>query len=309
MKPNDTLKNLQANMLEQATYQNGYSPYVPWSNSIGFKIHSMRFQEQTINSRLAEDFLVNLGFTRNDIESEYSIRSFLESTGTVMLSFANQEDNNHLEKVQLPVSVPLKMALDTVIKARRSIRHYTGDKVPLAYLATIVRTACGVTTSNEVDLNNGSAATLHFRSAGSAGGIYPTDLYIAALNVEKLEQAIYQYNPIDDCLVKLYDKDTTKKLLETFSTTEDQISLNRAGFVCLIIGSAAKAMHKYGNQGLSFTLQEIGSISQNIHLAITALGLGSVDCASYYASEAHQVLKLDGVYKHLFHTIIAGISQ
>jgi SagB-type dehydrogenase family enzyme len=309
MKSNDIEKNLQANLLEQSTYQNGYSAYVPWSKSIGFKVHSMRLQEQAVNSHLAKDFLANLGFTRNDMESEYSIRSFLEPTGTVMLSLTHKEDNNHLEKVSLPASVPLKMALDVVMKARRSIRHYTGDKVPLVYLATILRSACGITSSNEMDLNNGSSATLNFRSSASAGGIYPTDLYIVALNVEKLDRAIYQYNPTEDCLVKLFNKEAVENLLNAFSITEDQISIQRSGFICLLTGSAAKSMHKYGSQGLSFTLQEVGSISQNIHLAVTALGMGSVDCASFYLNEVHYALNMDGIYKHLFHTIIVGISQ
>jgi len=309
MKLNNKEKNLDANLLEQSIYQNTYTAYAPWSPSIGFKVHTMRFQEQATNSHLAQDFLANLGFTRNDMESEYSIRSFLEPTGTMMLSFSHQEDNKHLEKVPLPASVPLKMALDTVMKSRRSIRQYTGDKVLLVYLATILRSASGITASNEVDLNNGSSTTLNFRSSASAGGIYPVDLYILALNVEKLDRAIYQYNPADDCLVKLYRQEVVESLLKTFSTTEDQISIKRAGFICLLIGSASKSMHKYGHQGLSFSLQEIGSISQNIHLSVTALGMGSVDCASFYLNEAHHALNMDGIYQHLFHTIIIGINQ
>ena len=307
---NSNKKNwLRANLLEQSTYQNGYSNHIPWANSIGFKDRTNRFHDQFTSHSLGEDFLANLGFNRNDTESEASIRYFLEPVSTLMLSYTNVEDNNHLDRITLPPSVPLKMALDVIINSRRSIRHYTGDKIHLVYLATILRAACGITTKRAVDLHSGEQATLNFRAASSAGGIYPIDLYIAALNVEGLEQAIYQYNPTEDCLVKVYCKNSLDKLLTTFSVTEDQINMSRSGFICLFIGSAAKSMRKYGNQGLSFTLQEIGSISQNIHLSVTALGLGSVDCASYYVNEAQQVLGLDGIYKHLFHTIVAGVSQ
>jgi SagB-type dehydrogenase family enzyme len=299
---------IQANLLEQSTYQNGYSAYVPWSKSIGFKVNTLRQQEHA-SSQLAEDFLTNLGFTKNNVESEYSIRAFLEPSGTIMLSYANQEDNSHLEKISLPASAPLKLPLDKVLKARRSVRHYTGDKVPLSYLATILRAACGITASDEVDIGNGASASMNFRVSSSAGGIYPIDLYVVALNVENLDQAIYQYNPIEDCLVKLFDKDIVAKLLQSFAITEELISISRSGFIALLAGSAPKSMRKYGNQGLSFTLQEVGSISQNIHLAVTALGMGSVDCASYYLNEMHQTLKMDGVYKHLFHSVIVGISQ
>lgn len=309
MKSKFILKSLEATLVEQSTYQNGYSTYVPWSKSIGFKVNSVKLQEQSTQSNLAEDFLSNMGFVRDNVESDYSIRAFLEPAGTVMLSLAHQEDNNHLEKITLPPSVPLKMSLDSVIKARRSVRQYTGDKVPLMYLATILRTACGVTANNTVELYNNNSATLSFRASASAGGIYPTEIYIAALNVDKLPRAIYQYNPIEDCLVKLYCKDTVEKLLKNFCIPEDQIAIERAGFICLLSGSAAKCMNKYGNQGLGFTLHEIGSISQNIHLAVTAVGMGSVDCASFYVNEMQKTLNMDGIYKHLFHTIIVGISK
>ncbi|MFC3909013.1 SagB/ThcOx family dehydrogenase [Legionella dresdenensis] len=298
-----------ARILEHATYTNGYSPFVPWSNSIGFKVQSLRFQEKHSSSSIAEDFLANIGFTRNDIESECSMQTYLESVGSVMLSFSCTEDNNHLRKIALPQSVPLKMSLDSVLKSRRSIRQYTGDSISFEYLATVARAALGITSTSEVNLNDGSSTSINLRTQPSAGGIYPTELYIACLNVKKLDRGIYQYNPVEDCLVQLFDEKDTLKLLECFSVQEDQISLSRASAICLLAGSAAKSMYKYGNRGLGFTLHEIGSISQNIHLAITALGLAGVDCASYYNAEIHNLMKFDGIYKHLFHAIVIGVGR
>lgn len=309
MKTKSVVTETQTNLLEQATYYNGYSALIPNSKSIGFKVNSIKFQDNNAASRIAEDFIANLGFCKNDLESEHSILSFLMPAGTVMLSFANQEDNHHLKKIKLPKSLPLKMGLEDVIRSRRSIRHYTGDKIPITYLASILRTGYGITATTEVDLQNGVTTALSTRSCASAGGIYPIDIYIAALNIEGLDKGIYQYNPKDDALVKLYESNVVDQLLATFSPNEEQISLKRSGFISLLVGTASKSMQKYGNLGLSFTIHEAGSISQNIHLAVTALGLGSVDCASYYISEAQQVLNIDGIYKHLFHTIVVGVTQ
>lgn len=309
MKSKNKIDEAQANLLEQATYYNGYSTFISHSKSIGFKVNTVKLQNHYSSTSIAYDFLANLGFSSNDLESEHSVLSFLMPTGTVMLSFANQEDNHHLNKITLPKSLPLKMGLEDILKSRRSIRHYTGDKVPLSHLATILRMSCGITTTTDVDLQNGISTRLSARSSPSAGGLYPLDIYIAALNIDGLEKAIYQYNPNDDALIKLYDNTIVDKLLASFCTTEDQISLKRSSFICLLVGTAAKSMQKYGNRGLAFTLHETGSISQNIHLAVTALGLGSVDCASYYGNEAHQALKMDGIYKHLFHTIVVGVRQ
>lgn len=299
----------QSKILEQATYANNYAAFVPWSNSISFKINSFKYQEQRQTMRIAEDFLANLGFTRDNVETECSMQPYFDDIGKTILSFSGLEDNQQFEKIYLSNVAPLSMSLDKVIKNRRSIRQFTGDSVSLEYVASIVKAGSGITVEDEVSVGKSSTTTLSYRTAPSAGGIYPNELYIASLNVDKLAVGIYQYNALEDCLVKIYNKSTVDKLLETFSTKEDQISIKRAGFVCLLIGSAPKSMYKYGSRGLGFTIHEIGAISQNIHLAVTSLGIGSVDCASYYNDETHRILNLDGIYRHLFHTIVIGVSQ
>ncbi|MBA3537314.1 MAG: SagB/ThcOx family dehydrogenase [Tatlockia sp.] len=299
----------QSQILEQATYSNNYSPFIPWANSIGFKINSFRYQEHSLSMRLAEDFLANLGFTRDNVESECSIQTYFDDIGKTLLSFPSLEDNQQFKKINLAKTAPLKLSLENLIKNRRSIRHYTGDSVSLDYVASIVKAGIGVTSTCEVSLGKNSSTSLSLKAAPSAGGIYPVELYLVSLNIDKLEKGIYQYNPSEDCLVKLYQHETVNKLLECFSVTEDLISIKRAAFICLLIGSAPKLMYKYGNRGVGFTIHEVGSISQNIHLAVTSLGLGSVDCASYFNDEAHRVLNIDGIYRHLFHTIVIGVSQ
>lgn len=299
----------QSKILEQATYTNNYAAFVPWSNSISFKINSFKYQEQRQTMRIAEDFLANLGFTRDNVESECSMQPYFDDIGKTILSFSGLEDNQQFEKIYLPNAAPLSMSLNNVIKNRRSIRQFTGDCISLEYVASIIRAGLGVTSEDEVSVGQTSTATLSYRASPSAGGIYPNELYIASLNVDKLAVGIYQYNAAEDCLVKIYNEDTVNALLNTFSTKEDQISIRRAGFICLLIGSAPKSMYKYGSRGLGFTIHEIGAISQNIHLAVTSLGIGSVDCASYFNDEAHRILQLDGIYRHLFHTIVIGVSQ
>lgn len=309
MKSELSVRDEQSTILEQASYTNSYSAFIPWANSIGFKINSFRYQEQRLSARIAEDFLANLGFTRDDVESECSMQTYFESVGSAMLSFSSLEDNDQFKKIKLPHAVPLKMSLDNLIRDRRSIRQYTGDSVPLNYAASIIQAGLGVTSTQEIGLGQTASTSLSFRAVPSAGGIYPVELYLVSLNVDNLEKGIYQYNPGEDCLVQLYGPDIVEKLLNCFSVSEDFISIKRSGFLCLLLGSAPKSMYKYGNRGLGFTLHEVGGISQNIHLAVTSLGLGSVDCASYFSDEAHRLLNLDGVYRHLFHTIVVGVNQ
>jgi SagB-type dehydrogenase family enzyme len=308
MKAKKNLSKEKASIIEQSTYQNGYGILTKRATSIGFKVNTLKTTQCNSITKLSNDFIVNLGMQRNDNESQHSILSYLMPNGSMMLSQTNQEDNDDFEKHTLPTSISLKMSLENTLKQRRSKRHFTGDKAPLNYLATILRAAYGITGSTEANHTRSEPINLNLRTTPSAGGIYPIDLYIAALNIDGIKQSIYQYNPTEDKLIKLYTEAHVEKLLNAFATNEEQINLRRSAFICLMIGSPEKSMRKYGNLGLSFTLHEVGSISQNIHLATTALGLGSVDCASYYRDEAHKVLNIDGLYMNLLHTIIIGVS-
>jgi nitroreductase len=54
-------------------------------------------------------------------------------------------------------------------------------------------------------------------------------------------------------------------------------------------------------------LLEAGAIAQQIALACTALGVGSVDSSSIYDDEAHEVLGMDGEAEAIVHLVILGI--
>jgi nitroreductase len=47
-------------------------------------------------------------------------------------------------------------------------------------------------------------------------------------------------------------------------------------------------------------------MAQNIHIATAALGLGSVDCASFYDDDVHALLRADGVHEALIHAVVVG---
>ena len=51
---------------------------------------------------------------------------------------------------------------------------------------------------------------------------------------------------------------------------------------------------------------EAGAMSQNIHLACTAMGIGSVDYAGYLDAQIDESLALDGLYESVIHLCIVG---
>jgi SagB-type dehydrogenase family enzyme len=68
-------------------------------------------------------------------------------------------------------------------------------------------------------------------------------------------------------------------------------------------------MRKYGNRGMRYVFLEAGAMAAHIELATTALGLGCVQCGSFYDDEAHEAMDFDGVYEALAHAVIIGVPE
>jgi len=130
---------------------------------------------------------------------------------------------------------------------------FTGDRIGLDYLSSILRAAAGVTAEADVSLMSGGEVKMHFRTAPSAGGLYPVDLYFAAVNVEGLPFGVYRYSSKQDRLFPvLLGQDAIDALLKTCAMPEEMISCSRSNVLLFLIAKPWKSMRKYGNRGLKF---------------------------------------------------------
>ena len=199
------------------------------------------------------------------------------------------------------------MSLGDAISWRRSTRSYTGDPIDLRQLSALVVNAAGVTCHADVSLSDGSETTLHLRATPSGGGLYPVHLYVAALRVERLTRGIYRYDPLRHQLSQVGQPTDADALIDCFAVSDDALSLSRACAIFIMVGTPWRAMRKYGDRGMRYVFLEAGAMAEHINLTAAALGLGSVDCASIYEDEAHEVLELDGVHNAVVHTVVVGV--
>lgn len=291
-----------------AVYVNIFKSINPSIQSTGFRTNSQRYNTlgHSNDPRLAEEFLINTRYRRNDREVELSVVNYFSDPSVVMLSKLGEEQKAGFRLLSLPKGVRLHMQLGEAIGRRRSVRNYTGDAMELDYLATIVRNAAGITGQAEVNLMGEGQSTLRFRATPSGGGLYPIDLYLAALNVRNLERGIYQYDPLKDKLWQTGERSDVENLLQCFAVPDEVISISRANVIFLLVGQSWRTMRKYGNRGMRYIFLEAGAMAENIDLATVALGFGSVECASIYDDEAHEAMNLDGLYQTILHTVIVG---
>src|SRR5262249_18703307 len=155
--------------------------------------------------------------------------------GVTMLSLLDQEGRSNQKEVSLPSNAPLDLSLKEVIKKRRSVREYTGDSMNIDCLATLLRSACGVLSQTAVKLKNGHSTTLNLRAVPSAGGLYPIEVFAAALKVKDLERSIYRYQPLEDILIMERDSKGVDLFLSSFAVPDEIISISRATAIFIFI--------------------------------------------------------------------------
>lgn len=280
----------------------------PWLRSTGFQTASLRHRalEEPSQPRLAEQFLIASRLLRSSPEALHSVASYFTDASQTMLSVQGEEPALEARSRALPASTPLRMSVGDAISQRRSNRRFTGDPIEPEHLAALVRAAGGITGAGVVTLADGAQRQIPFRSTPSGGGLYPNDLLVVATRVAKVPQAVYRYQPNRDVLVRTAGRTRLQQLQSCFAVTKEAVGLDRTAAIFLLIGRPWKSMRKYGDRGMRFVLMEAGYVAQNLHLAATALGLGSVDCASVYDDEVHEVLGLDGVFECLVHVVLVG---
>lgn len=171
------------------------------------------------------------------------------------------------ETVTLPAaSRESEISLEEALSKRQSIRSFTDEPLTLKDLSQLLWSAQGITHGRE------------FRTAPSAGALYPLEVYALVGNVEGLSPGLYRYNVRKHSLVKVKGGNLRK----SFSEAVYQPRIIKEAPVTLIISAVYKRITgKYGERGIRYVHMEVGHAGQNVMLQATALGLGCVGIGAF----------------------------
>lgn len=167
-----------------------------------------------------------------------------------------------LPKPELQSEISIEEALST----RRSRRSYTEEPLTIRQLSQILWAGQGITEEP------------YFRTAPSAGALYPIDLYIAVNNVTEVEGGLYRYIPEEHYLHQI---DSTSYQAKIYSSGLWQEALKSPPVTILLVADYEVITPKYGNRGIRYTFLEAGHIAQNIYLQCESLGLGTVAIGAF----------------------------
>jgi len=168
-------------------------------------------------------------------------------------------------------------SLEKAILLRRSVRGYAPDAVSLADVSQLLWAAQGITDPCGT------------RTAPSAGGTYPLEVFLMAGNVADLPAGIYKYDPASHSLT-LYDNgDSRGKLAQA---ARGQACVLEAPVSLIFISSPGAIMQRYPEMGERYVHMEAGHAGENVYLQAAALGLGTVAVGAFDAAAVKRMLWL-----------------
>lgn len=181
-----------------------------------------------------------------------------------------------------------EISLEEAIFKRRSRRNYQGRPLILDQLSQILWAGQGIT-----DEKRG------FRSAPSAGALYPLDIYLVVgeKGVSGLVAGVYHFIPQGHKIEKLKGGDFREEIMRA---SLGQTFIAQAPIVLIITGEYERTTKKYGERGRQYVHLEAGHVGQNIYLQVESLGLGTVTVGAFDGEELIKILNLPQTHRPLY---------
>ena len=174
-------------------------------------------------------------------------------------------------RIALPApEVGTGMAVEKTLRSRRSIRDFNGKPLSLTEVSQIVWAAQGITSPEG------------YRTAPSAGALYPLDVYLLIGHVIGLSAGLYLYHPQQHDLEKVVAEGRRRELSDAALA---QGWIRTAAAVIILTAVFGRTTRKYGERGHRYAHLEAGHVAQNVYLQATSLGLGTTTVGAFHDEE------------------------
>jgi SagB-type dehydrogenase family enzyme len=171
------------------------------------------------------------------------------------------------------------VALEQALLLRRSIRTYSRDPLTVDEMTQLLWAAQGVTHPRG------------YRTAPSAGALYPLELYAFIGRVVGLPTGFYRYRCLEHALELKTSRDLRQELC---SAALNQRPVERAPVSFLFTAVYGRATPTYGSRGVRYADLEAGHAAQNLCLQAVALGLKSVLIGAFQSDAVKKLAALPG---------------
>ena len=202
------------------------------------------------------------------------------------------------KKINLSKELPGKfLSIVDVLRSRKSIRSFSNQPLAMVELSFLLWASTGIQRRER---------GYEFRTAPSAGALYPIETYIVVNNVEDLEKGLYHYNIEEHALEELQLGDFSSELAQA---TLGQAMVAKAPVVFIWTAIFERSKWKYRQRAYRYVYLDAGHIGQNLALSATSIGLASCQIGAFFDEEVNRVLDVDGIAESAIYLSVAGYPK
>ena len=184
-----------------------------------------------------------------------------------------------------------------VLQKRKSIRSFSTQPLSKVDLAFLLWASTGIQRAEH---------GYEFRTAPSAGALYPIETYIAANNVEDIEKGVYHYN------IKNHSLEEIK--LGSFGVNLAHAALDQemcadASVVFIWTAVFRRSKWKYSQRAYRYIYLDAGHIAQNLALAAASIACGSCQVGAFFDNEVNSIVDIDGIEESAICLSVGGYPK
>ncbi len=201
-------------------------------------------------------------------------------------------------KIELPAFEPARaMSLDKTLRQRKSIRNFQARPISKDQLAYLLWASTGIQRVEE---------GYEFRTAPSAGALYPIETYVVVNNVKSLESGVYHYSIRNHLLEQLMQRDLRQQIA---AAALGQGMCATAAAVFIFSAVFERCKWKYGQRAYRYIYLDAGHIAENLALAAVSLNLGTCEIGALYDDHVNAIIGINGTEESTICMAALGVPQ
>lgn len=181
-----------------------------------------------------------------------------------------------------------------ILAARRSHRKFADKELPLEDLSLLLWSFNGITAQ---------AGKYDFRTAPSAGALYPVETYLVVNNAAGVDAGAWHHN------IPNWELELVRSGFQGANLSRaclNQRMCETASVVFVWTGVAHRCKWKYLERAYRYIYLDCGHAGAHLHLAAEALGLGCCMIGAFFDDEINAILGVDGEEETVLYIAAVG---
>jgi SagB-type dehydrogenase family enzyme len=198
-------------------------------------------------------------------------------------------------RLNLPPFDSIKsLSVADALTKRKSVRHFTGEDISKAELSYLLWASGGLQRTERGH---------EFRTAPSAGALYPLESYLVVSQVSDLPRGLYHYVVKAHALEELRLRDLGH---DVATAALNQKMCLEAAVVFIWTAIFYRSKWKYEQRAYRYIYLDAGHTAENLALAATSIGLGSCQIGALFDDEVNRIVDVDGTGESVVYMSVVG---